>query len=215
LLAAKKNWMHISPVLMVEYRQGRRIVTRVDPSGRRTCQTEVNANQTAVLTIRAGVAEACMPDPARVGDAKIMGIVDAGKRVQSQVVPADPATSDIRDVRKLIAGGRGLGSQEGFELLRKVAESLGAGVAASRMAVDLGWIEYDRQVGQTGKTVEPDLYIACGISGASHHLQGIAAAKHVIAINTDPNAPIMNSAQLGLVADLYLVLKCLQQRLES
>lgn len=215
MLAAKNDWMLVSPALMVEYRRGRLIVTRVDHTGRRSRQTEVTANQRLVLAMRAGVAEACAADSSRRGAVETVAIVAEDDRIQSRILPGDPATGDIRDIKRLVAGGRGLGSREGFDLLRDVADSLAAGVAASRMAVDLGWIEYDRQVGQTGKTVEPDLYIACGISGASHHLQGIVGAKHIIAINSDANAPIMKTAQLGLAADLYPVLQSLKQRLKN
>lgn len=83
------------------------------------------------------------------------------------------------------------------------------------MAVDAGWIEYERQVGQTGKTVTPDLYIACGISGASHHVQGMGDAKHIVAVNADPDAPIFRLAHLGLSADLFAVLEHALRRLES
>jgi electron transfer flavoprotein alpha subunit len=128
-------------------------------------------------------------------------------------VPPDPSQADIRYVKKLIAGGRGLGGRQGFDTLRSIAGKLGAGVAASRMAVDLGWIESARQVGQTGKTVRPDLYLACGISGASHHLEGMSDSRHVVAINTDANAPLMRRAELAIQADLHQVLARLDELL--
>ena len=215
LLAAKNGWLLISPVLMVQFRRGRRIVTRLDHSGRKSCQVELDEHETVVVTMRAGVAEACPVDDSRHGELSMVPIVGEAQKIQSHVIPADPATGDIRDARRLVAGGRGLGSKQGFELLHEVADLLGAGVAASRMAVDLGWIDYERQVGQTGKTVSPDLYIACGISGASHHLEGMQDAKHIIAINTDSSSPIMSKAHLGLVADLYPVLQNVKQRLEK
>ena len=215
MLAAEVNWALVSPALMVQYRAGRFIVTRFDPTGRRSCQVGLNAAETLIVTMRAGVAEAAAADYTRVGEVVPLLVTDPELQVSSRLIPLDPATCDIRDTQRLVAGGRGLGSREGFQLLRQVAESLDAGVAASRMAVDLGWIEYERQVGQTGKTVQPDVYIACGISGASHHLQGIAGAKHLIAINSDPTAPIMKSAHLGLVADLYPVLRQVQHRLRQ
>jgi electron transfer flavoprotein alpha subunit len=215
LLSAKNNWLLASPALMVAARGGRRIVTRVDTSGQRSCQMEVDEDQPVVVTIRPGVAEACAADVSRSGESRVVPILGETKKIYSQLIPADPVTSDIRDVRCLVSGGRGLGSREGFDLLRDVADSLDAGVAASRMAVDMGWIEYERQVGQTGKTVEPELYIACGISGASHHLDGMSGAKHIVAINTDANAPIMKTAHLGLVADLYPVLQYIKQRLSE
>ena len=114
-----------------------------------------------------------------------------------------------------MAGGRGHGGADGFTRLRRLADRLHAGIAASRVAVDLGWIERERQVGQTGRTVAPELYLACGISGASHHLAGVAEARHIIAINTDPEAPILRVAHLGLVGDLYAVLEALDTKLPA
>ena len=98
--------------------------------------------------------------------------------------------------------------------LRRVAQQLDAGVAASRMAVDLGWIEHARQVGQTGKTVQPELYIACGISGASHHLEGMPDSRCIVAVNTDPKAPLLQRAHLSIVGDLHEVLRHLERELE-
>ncbi len=97
--------------------------------------------------------------------------------------------------------------------MTRIAEYLKAGVAASRVAVDLGWADRERQVGQTGKTVAPALYLACGISGASHHLAGISEAEHIVAINSDPDAPIFRTAHLGLVADIHDVLSHLETHL--
>ena len=120
---------------------------------------------------------------------------------------------DLSEADVVIAGGMGVGSEKGFDLIREVAESVDAAVGASRAAVDAGWIEYHHQVGQTGRTVQPRLYIACGISGAVQHLVGMQSADKVIAINTDPGAPIFESSDLGLVGDLHRILPRLKERL--
>jgi electron transfer flavoprotein alpha subunit len=170
-----------------------------------------------VLTLKAGVAEAVTPDPDRTGTAERIHSVAFGTdpiRLEREI-PADPSEVDIRYADRIVAGGRGLGGADGFQQLARVARILKAGVAASRVAVDLGWIDRERQVGQTGKTVAPALYLACGISGASHHLAGMAEARHIVAINTDPNAPIFKVAHIGLIADLRQVLLELEIQLAA
>ena len=118
-----------------------------------------------------------------------------------EVVKETKNKVDISEAKILVSGGRGIGSAENFAALESVAKELGATVSASRAAVDAGFISHDRQVGQTGKTVRPDIYFACGISGAIQHVAGMEESDYIVAINKDKEAPIFNIADLGIVGD--------------
>jgi electron transfer flavoprotein alpha subunit len=126
---------------------------------------------------------------------------------------AEDAKIEYADV--LVAGGRGLGGPEGFRLLNELAQELGGSVAASRPCVDAGWISYDHQVGQTGKTVRPKLYIAAGISGAIQHKVGMQDADFILAINRDPNAPIFDIATVGIVGDVFEVIPAMIEQVRA
>lgn len=124
-------------------------------------------------------------------------------------------TSGIEDAEIIVAGGMGMKSAENFKLLEELANLLGGKVAATRKVTDIGWRKHSEQVGQTGKTVKPKLYIACGISGATQHIVGMAGSKTIIAINTDKNASIFNVADYGIVGDAVTVVKMLIKELKN
>lgn len=170
-------------------------------------------------TVRPGVMQKMKADASRNGeviDYKINFNMEKINRVKLvKVVKEDKNTTDIAEAKVLVAGGRGVANADGVAKLEALAKELNGEVAASRALTDAGIMDHDRQVGQTGKTVRPNLYIACGISGAIQHLAGMEESDLIIAINKDKTAPIFKVADLGIVGDLHKIVPMLTERLRN
>ena len=171
-----------------------------------------------MATVRPRVMKTTTPDPDRRGD--IIDYRPQAERLQSRVrvlrnVLEEQDQVNITEGDIIVAGGRGLDNEKGFELIRQLADAVGGAVGASRAAVDSAWIQYPHQVGQTGKTVNPKLYIACGISGAIQHVVGMQSSETIVAINRDPHAPIFDVATYGIVGDLFEVVPKLIEKIKE
>jgi electron transfer flavoprotein alpha subunit len=171
-----------------------------------TVQSKVSKG-TPIITVR---PNSYTPEPASGAAEEVpvsVTVSDAAKaaRVVDSVVEEKGSRPQLSDASVVVSGGRGIGKAENFEIIEKLADSLGAAVGASRAVVDAGWVPHSMQVGQTGVTVSPQLYVAVGISGAIQHRAGMQTSKTIVAINKDPEAPIFELADFGVVGDLFQV----------
>ncbi len=197
----------------VRIEDGKVVTTRPVYSGNMIATVEIETTP-AVTSLRPRSVPMPEADASRTGEIVRKGAVMSEEEIKTKVVKfEETATGEVSltDARIIVSGGRGVKGPEGFEPIRELARVLGAAVGASRAAVDAGWISYDHQVGQTGKTVRPDLYIACGISGAIQHQAGMRESKIIVAINKDPEAPIFQIADYGVVDDLFKIVPALTE----
>jgi len=189
--------------------------TRPVYAGKLLCNYKIE-DEFRIFTIRQNIFPV---EPAgAAGDPQVQAYNLVKKEVKSKILEVIKSASkkiDLVEAEIIISGGRGIKAKENFPLLQEVADLLGAGMGASRAAVDAEYATYDMQVGQTGKVVNPKLYIACGISGAIQHFVGMKTSKIIVAINKDPEAPIFKKADYGIVGDLFKVVPLLKKELEA
>ncbi|MBU3145323.1 electron transfer flavoprotein subunit alpha/FixB family protein [Clostridium sp. CF012] len=175
-------------------------------------------NRPQMSTVRPGVMDKALKDESKVGEIINLDFKLSEKDIRTRVIKTVKTNKDmvsLVDANVIVSGGLGLGDEKGFEMLKKLADKFGGVVGASRAAVDAGWIDHSHQVGQTGTTVKPTVYIACGISGAIQHVVGMQEADVVIAINKNPSALIFGVADYGIVGDVYDIVPMLTEELDN
>lgn len=211
-LAVELETGSIADCTALEEKDGQLIATRPVYAGELLTNVIVPAKRPIVITTRSRAFP--MPEATgKTGEVTAIAPVLSEDQIVSKVtgfaVEGEGEVS-LNDARIIVSGGRGVGGPDGFKPVAELAKVLGGALGASRAAVDAGWIPYKNQIGQTGKTVAPDLYIACGISGAIQHQAGMRSAKVIVAINKDADAPIFKLAHYGVVGDLFQIVPALE-----
>ncbi|ASV68777.1 MULTISPECIES: electron transfer flavoprotein subunit alpha/FixB family protein [Cytobacillus] len=214
-IAAKLESGLISDVTDLEVEGGNLVFTRPIYSGK-AFEKKIVTDGLLFATIRPNNIAPLEKDESRNGDVSSLSVeIKNLRQVIKEVVRKATEGVDLSEAKVIVAGGRGVKSEEGFEPLKELADVLGGAVGASRGACDADYCDYSLQIGQTGKVVTPDLYIACGISGAIQHLAGMSNSKIIVAINKDPEANIFKVADYGIVGDLFEVLPLLTKEFKE
>jgi len=209
LLAAKLNASLLSDVVATVWEGDHLVVTRPVYAGKAFLKVAAK-KAPVIVTLRPNVFAAEEKSGSGAIENLTVAVSDADARVTvTETSMKASSRPELTEASIIVSGGRGMGGPENYKIIEELADTLGAAVGASRAAVDAGWRPHADQVGQTGKTVSPNLYIACGISGAIQHLAGMNSSKCIVAINTDPEAPIFKIANYGIVADLFDVVPAL------
>jgi electron transfer flavoprotein alpha subunit len=194
-----------SDCVALEVKDGRIVARRPMYAGKAYATVEW-AGEPQMASLRPNVFPLGPQDASRPV-AVVKGQVDVSARARVTLTTTTAqGRLPLTEAQIIVSGGRGLKGPENFHLVESLAEALGAAVGASRAVVDAGWVDHQLQVGQTGRTVSPSLYVACGISGAIQHLAGMSSSKCIVAINKDPDAPIFKVADYGLLGDLFEIL---------
>ena len=215
-LAARLGVGMASDCTQLAFENGKIKARRPVYAGKATAEVEFLGSGPQLATVRPNALGAPKADPSR--SAEVVNVTtDLGalKTKVLEVVKGTSARPDVTEASIVVSGGRAMKNSENFKILEELADVLGAAVGASRAAVDAGYRPHRDQVGQTGKVVSPALYMACGISGAIQHLAGMRTSKVIVAINTDPEAPIYQLADYGVVCDLFTLVPLLTQELKK
>jgi electron transfer flavoprotein alpha subunit len=214
-IASKLESGLISDVTDIEVTGGNVVFTRPIYSGK-AFEKKIVTDGILFATVRPNNIAALDRDESRTGEVSAVDVdIKDLRTVIKDIVRKSTEGVDLSEAKVVIAGGRGVKSAEGFEPLKELADVLGGAVGASRGACDADYCDYSLQIGQTGKVVTPDLYIACGISGAIQHLAGMSNSKVIVAINKDPEANIFNVADYGIVGDLFDVVPKLTEEIKK
>lgn len=214
-IAAKLQLGLISDVTAIEITGGNVIFSRPIYSGK-AFEKQIITDGLIFATIRPNNINPLRKDDTRTGETHSLSVeIKDLRTIVKEVVRKATEGVDLSEAKVIIAGGRGVKSEEGFEPLKELAHVLGGAVGASRGACDANYCDYSLQIGQTGKVVTPDLYIACGISGAIQHLAGMSNSKVIVAINKDPEANIFNVADYGIVGDLFEVVPLITEEIKA
>jgi electron transfer flavoprotein alpha subunit len=214
-VAARKNMAMLTDCVTLDENEGTFHATKSMYGGK--VFAKVRATRKPVMATLRPSAYPAPPPSNATAEVKPLAVdlpADSRARV-AEVVRKEEGRLDVQEADVVVAGGRGIKEPGNFKMIEDLADALGAAVGASRAAVDAGWIDHAHQVGQTGKTVSPKFYVAVGISGAIQHLAGMRTARCILAINKDPDAPIFNIADYGIVGDLFKVVPVLTRELEK
>ena len=214
-IAAKLNSGLISDAVALEDNGEEIVFTRPIYSGK-AFEKKVITDGMIFATIRPNNISTLEKDESRTGEVSSITVeIKDLRTIVKEVVRKTAGGVDLSEAKVIVSGGRGVKSEEGFKVLQELADILGGAVGASRGACDAGYSDYSLQIGQTGKVVTPDLYIACGISGAIQHVAGMSNSKYIVAINKDPEAPIFSIADYGIVGDLFEVVPMLTEEFKK
>jgi electron transfer flavoprotein alpha subunit len=212
-VAIKTNAAIATDCIKVELNEGNLVFTKPVYAGKSLINFKINSER-KVFTIRPNIFKAEKSDLANAS-IEIKEVSELDLRTKVTSYKKSEGKLDVSEADIIVSGGRGMKGPENFHLIEELAEALGAAVGASRAVVDAGWRPHREQVGQTGKTVSPTLYVACGISGAIQHLAGMSSSKYIVAINKDKDAPIFNVADYGIAGDVFEILPALTQEIKK
>ena len=213
-IAIRLNAGCIMDCIKLDTSSGELIATRPVYAGKALVDVKFKSSK-KLVTIRPNVFKADASEDGGEIDLTVKEVTSPDLKTRVIEIKKSEGKLDVAEADIIVSGGRGLKGPEHFKLIEELADVLGAAVGASRAVVDAGWRPHSEQVGQTGKTVSPSLYIACGISGAIQHLAGMSSSKYIVAVNKDKEAPIFNIADYGIAGDVFEVLPVLTQEIKK